>query len=135
MVAIPTATTLPATASAASPSAPVDAVVVSLRLARAVQQGERTDNITTLRSLAAGLSADLAAAIAAGDVAALQRIVLPAVQADPSLGTWLGQPGVGDWLTGYLQRLRIELTGNSTPTSQPNPSPSESELIDDDPIL
>jgi hypothetical protein len=130
LVALPTATTR---AAATSSTAPLDAVVVSLRLARAVQQGERIDDIATLHSIAAGLPADLAVAIAAGDVAALQRIVLPAVQADPSLGAWLGQPGVGDWLTGYLQRLRTELSG--TPTSQPNPSPSESEPTDDDPIL
>lgn len=110
--------------------ATVDPVVVSLRLTRAVQQGERADDAASLRSLAAGLSADLAAAIAAGDVAALQRIVLPAVQADPSLGTWLGQPGVGDWLTGYLQRLRVELVGTEPATPQAEPEPA-----DDDPIL
>ena len=81
------------------------------------------------------LSADLAAAIAAGDVAALQRIVLPAVQADPSLGTWLGQPGVGDWLTGYLQRLRVELVGTEPATVEPAAPPAETEPADDDPIL
>ena len=108
---------------------------MSLRLARAIQQGERADDAAGLRSLAAGLSADLAAAIAAGDVAALQRIVLPAVQADPSLGNWLGQPGVGDWLTGYLQRLRVELVGTEPATVEPAAPPAETEPADDDPIL
>lgn len=122
--------------SARNPSpATADPVVVSLRHARAVQQGERADDAASLRSLAGGLSPDLAAAIAAGDVAALQRIVLPAVQADPSLGTWLGQPGVGDWLTGYLQRLRVEVVGTESATVEPATPLAEPETADDDPIL
>ena len=32
------------------------------------------------------------------------------VRFDPTLGEWLNQPGVGDWLTDYLQRLRLELS-------------------------
>jgi hypothetical protein len=35
---------------------------------------------------------------------------MPAVQADPTLAEWLSQPDVGDWLTDYLQRLRLELS-------------------------
>lgn len=104
-------------------------------MARSIQQRERADDIATMRSLAAGLSPELSAAIAAGDVAALQRIVLPAVQSDPTLGTWLGQSGVGDWLTGYLQRLRVELTGAGMTVAEPEPSSSEPESVDDDPIL
>ena len=118
-----------------SPSIPVDAVVISLRMARSIQQGERADDIATMRTLEACLSPELAAAIAAGDVAALQRVVLPAVQADFTLGTWLGLPGVGDWLTSYLQRLRVELSSAGGPTAEQEPPTSEPEFVDDDPIL
>ncbi len=130
---------LPASSSGTSrptpATTPVDPVVVSLRMARSIQQRERADDIATMRSLAAGLSPELSVAIAAGDVAALQRIVLPAVQSDSTLGTWLGQSGVGDWLTGYLQRLRVELTGAGITVAEPEPSSSEPESVDDDPIL
>ena len=34
---------------------------------------------------------------------------VPAVQMDSTMGEWLRQPGVGDWLTMCLQKLRLEL--------------------------
>lgn len=128
-IALPTATPPPRPIEA-------DPVVATLRLAREVQRGERTDDDTALRAIAAGLMPDLATAIRTGDVAALQRIVLPAVQVDPSLGAWLGQSGVGDWLTGYLQRLRAELVGEIEPVAQVEPQTTASAPVaDDDPIL
>lgn len=129
-------------AAQASPIAPLrqpvesDSVVAALRLAREIQRGERPDDDMALRSLAAQLPPGLASAISAGDVAGLQGFVLSAVQADPGVGTWLGQPGVGDWLTGYLQRLRTELVSVSEPAGQVAPPASSSTtILEDDPIL
>ena len=130
------------TAAPASPVAPSrrpiesDPVVAALRFAREIQRGERPDNDMALRILAAQLPSGLASAISAGDVAGLQGFVLSAVQADPGVGTWLGQPGVGDWLTGYLQRLRTELVDAIEPSAQAtSPVATFSAMADDDPIL
>ncbi len=130
------------TAAPASPITPPrqpaesDPVVAALRFARAIQRGERPDDDRALRSLAAQLPHGLALAISAGDVAGLQGFVLSAVQADPGVGTWLGEPGVGDWLTGYLQRLRTELVDAIEPATQAtSPAAASAAMADDDPIL
>jgi len=125
------------TAAPASPIAPrrqpveSDPVVAALRFTRGIQRGERTDDDTALRSLAAQLPLGLASAIGAGDVAGLQGFVLSAVQADPSIGAWLEQPGVGDWLTGYLQRLWGQLA--NAPLVQT--APSAVLTAEEDPVV
>jgi hypothetical protein len=59
----------------------------------------------------------------AGDVAAIQREVMPAIQADRTLGEWLSQPVVGDWLRIYLQNLRLAISESCYPDmSQSNGS-------------
>jgi hypothetical protein len=90
-----------------SPAQPADLVGDSLRQVRAIHHAGTADD-TTLHQVVARLPAALRQAIRTGDVVAIQHEVMPAVQRDPTLGEWLSQPGVGDWLTTYLQRLRVE---------------------------
>ena len=85
-----------------------------------------------MRQVVAGLPPALSQAIRAGDVASIQREVMPAVHTDPTLGEWLAQSGVGDWLTSYLQRLRTELTGRQDEPTTPTTIP---KMIDDDLIV
>ena len=70
-----------------------------------------------------------------GDVASIQREVMPAVQADPTLGEWLSQPDVGDWLTSYLQRLRVALGGELNEADTVARSAVHSQFIEDDVIV
>ena len=126
---------LPAQPSPPAPPARpagVDSIIASLHMTAEVQRGGRPADDATVRAIAASLHPDLANAIRAGDVAALQRAVLPAVQVDPSLGTWLGQPGVGDWLTIFLQRLRAELVHAEPSASTATPATAS---LDDDAII
>ena len=111
----------PRPAIAAAPATPAkqsDPVGESLRQVRAVYQSGQSEDDTALRQIVAALPPALSQAIRAGDVNAIQREVMPAVQADPTLAEWLSQPDVSDWLTSYLQRLRVELGGgpDSPPT-------------------
>lgn len=117
------------------PSGQPDPVGESLRQVRAVHRGGQGDNDTTLRQVIAGLPPALSHAIRAGDVAAIQREVMPAVQADPTLGEWLSQPGVGDWLTSYLQRLRVELSGGMEAHATALPPVIHPHTSDEDPIV
>ena len=109
-------------AAPATPAKPSDPVGESLRQVRAVHRNGQGEDDTALRHIVAGLPPALSQAIGTGDVNAIQREVMPAVQVDPTLGEWLSQPGIGDWLTTYLQRLRIELTGGiGAPTNIVSP--------------
>jgi hypothetical protein len=113
----------PRPAIVAAPAAPAkqsDSVGDSLRQVRAVHRNGQSEDDTALRQIVAALPPALSQAISTGDVASIQREVMPAVQADPTLGDWLGQPGVGDWLTAYLQRLRVTLNGNEDFVSSPS---------------
>ncbi len=133
----PRASSRPHPSAPSSPSVPplrpagVDSIIASLRITAEVQRGARPDDDASVRAIAASLHPDLAGAIRAGDVAALQRVVLPAVQLDPSIGTWLGQPGVGDWLTIFLQRLRADLDNAEPDAFTATPAASD----DDDAII
>jgi hypothetical protein len=60
---------------------------------------------------------------------------MPAVQADPTLAEWLSQPDVGDWLTSYLQRLRVELGGELNESDTVARSTVHSPFIEDDVIV
>jgi hypothetical protein len=122
------------TAAPAAPTRQPDPVGESLRQVRAVHRGGQAEDDTALRQIVAGLPSALNHAIRAGDVASIQREVMPAVQIDPTLGEWLSEPGVGDWLTSYLQRLRVELSGG--PYASPAiVSPVNTPQIDDDTIV
>ena len=104
----------PRPAIAATPATPAkqpDPIGESLCQVRAVHRSGQSEDDTALRQIVAGLPTALSQAIRTGDVNAIQREVMPAVQADPTLAEWLSQPDVGDWLTSYLQRLRVELSG------------------------
>ena len=68
-------------------------------------------------------------------MAAIQREVMPAVQADLTLVEWLSQLDVGDWLTSYLQRLRLALSGELSASETVIHSTIHSPLIDDDLIV
>ena len=61
--------------------------------------------------------------------------VMPAVQADPNLAEWLSQPDVGDWLTSYLQRLRVALGGDLNEPDTIAHSTIPSQFIEDDVIV
>jgi hypothetical protein len=99
------------TAAPAAPVKPSDPVGESLRQVRAVHQSGQGEDDKALRQIVATLPPTLSQAISTGDVASIQREVMPAVQVDPTLAEWLSQPDVGDWLTSYLQRLRVEISG------------------------
>ncbi len=120
------------TATPAAPAKPSDPVGDSLRQVRAVHQNGQGEDDTAMRQIVAGLPHALSQAIRAGDVASIQREVMPAVHTDPTLGEWLAQSGVGDWLTSYLQRLRTELTGRQ---DEPTTRTTFSKMIDDDLIV
>jgi hypothetical protein len=123
------------TAVPAAPAKQSDPVGESLRQVRAVHRGGQGEDDTALRQVVAGLPSALSEAIRAGDVAAIQREVMPVVQVDPTLGEWLSQPGIGDWLTSYLQRIRVELTGGEdAPATVMSPSIT-SYVTDDDLIV
>jgi hypothetical protein len=131
---LPIAVDRPRPAIPAAPATLVeqpDPVGKSLRQVRAVHQGGQGDEATALRQIVDGLPPALSQAIRAGDVAMIQREVMPAVQMDPTLGEWLSQPGVGDWLTAYLQRLRKALNGSeeSVPNSAAGPRPDQDSVI------
>ena len=74
-------------------------------------------------------------AIRAGDVVSIQREVMPSVQADSTLAEWLSQPDVGDWLTSYLQRLRVTLGGELNELDAVTYPTILSRIIDDDSIV
>jgi hypothetical protein len=123
------------TAEPARSAEQLDPISQSLRQVRAVHRGGQAEDDTALRQVVASLPPTLSQAIRAGDVASIQRDVMPAVQVDPTLGEWLSQPGVGDWLTSYLQRLRVELTGGVDAPTTVSPPTMPPHAIDDDPIL
>ncbi len=126
----------PAIATAtAAPAKPSDPVGESLRQVRAVHRNGQSEDDTALRHIVAALPSALSQAIRAGDVNAIQREVMPAVQMDPTLAEWLSQPNVGDWLTSYLQRLRVALGGElNQPDTVTDPT-ILSQLIEDDLIV
>lgn len=133
--AIPVQRSRPAiTAAPTAPAKQSDPVGESLRQVRAVHRGGQGEGDTALRQIVVGLPLALSQAIRVGDVASIQREVMPAVQVDPTLGEWLSQPGVGDWLTSYLQRLRVELTGgaDASPTVT---SPTTTHRDPDDDLI
>ncbi len=125
----------PRPAIAAAPATPAkqsDPVGESLRQVRAVHRSGQSEDDTALRHIVAGLPSALSQAIRAGDVNAIQREVMPAVEADPTLAEWLSQPDVVDWLTSYLQRLRVALGGElNQPDTVTDPT-ILSQLIEDD---
>ena len=88
-----------------------DPVGESLRQVRTVHRNGQGEDGTALRQVVAGLPPALSQAIRAGDAALIQREAMPAVQIDLTLGAWLSEPGVDDWLTSYLKCLRVELSG------------------------
>lgn len=123
------------TAVPPAPAKQTDPVGESLRQVRAVHRGDQGEDDTALRQVVAGLPPTLSQAIRVGDVASIQREVMPAVQADPTLGEWLSQPTVGDWLTSYLQRLRAELIGGvDAPTTVASPTITP-QFADEDVIV
>ena len=126
----------PAIASAPpTPAKQSDPVGESLRQVRAVHRNGQGEDDTALRHIVVGLPPALSQAIRTGDVNAIQREVMPAVQVDPTLAEWLSQPDVGDWLTSYLQRLRVELTGGlGAPTTVTSPTTSP-QVPDEDFIV
>ena len=73
----------------------------------------------------------MADAIVAGDQARLFAAVEPAIQADPSLVAWLGTPGVGVWLDGYLARVRAVLMDSDDASALP----PITTAVGDDPII
>jgi hypothetical protein len=128
----------PRPAIAPAPAAPAkhsDPVGESLRQVRAVHRNGQGEDDTALRQIVAGLPPALSQAIRAGDVNAIQREVMPAVQADPTLAEWLSQPDVGDWLTSYLQRIRTELGGGSDTSEAIIPSVLHTQMSDEDAIV
>ncbi len=128
----------PRPAIAAAPATPAkqsDPVGESLRQVRAVHRNGQSEDDTVLRHIVAGLPPALSQAIRSGDVNAIQREVMPAVQADPTLAEWLSQPDVGDWLTSYLQRLRMALGGELNEPDTVAHSTIHSEFIEDDVIV
>jgi hypothetical protein len=102
---------------------------------RAVHRSGQGEDDTALRQIVAALPPALSQAIRSGDVNAIQREVMPAVQADPSLAEWLSQPDVGDWLTSYLQRLRVALGGELDAPNTATHSTIHSRLLEDDVIV
>ena len=119
----------------AAPAKPSDPVGEILRQVRAVHRNGQSEDDTALRHIVAGLPPALSQAIGTGDVNAIQREVMPAVQADPTLAEWLSQPDVGDWLTSYLQRLRVELGGELNEPDTVARSTVHSHFIEDDVIV
>ena len=88
-----------------------------------------------MRQIIVALPPALSQAIRVGDVAAIQREVMPAVQADPTLAEWLSQLDVGDWLTSYLQRIRTELDARSGISEFIPPPVFHSPISDEDIIV
>ena len=119
----------------AAPAKPSDPVGESLRQVRAVHRNGQSEDDTALRHIVAGLPPALSQAIGTGDVNAIQREVMPAVQTDPTLAEWLSQPDVGDWLTSYLQRLRVELGSELNESNTVARSTVHSQFIEDDVIV
>jgi len=97
-----------------------DPVGNCLRLLREVHQGQRADNDATMHQLVLTLPDDLADAIRINDLSAIQRLVLPAIQADVHLAAWLRASGVDAWLTTYLSRVQIPLSDSAESTLQSN---------------
>jgi hypothetical protein len=129
----PTAASDPSPTDPAVPGSP--SPITALRLVQAIHQGQRPDDDDSLDAVLDALTDPMADAIAGGDQASLFAAVEPALRADPGLVGWLGSPGVGAWLDGYLHRLRTALVadadgssdGASTPVSQAVPVPRVSE--------
>ncbi len=119
----------------ATPAKPSDPVGESLRQVRAVHRNGQSEDDTALRQIVAALPPALSQAIRAGDVNEIQREVMPAVQADPTLAEWLSQADVGDWLTSYLQRLRVALGGELNEPDTVARSTVHSQLIENDEII
>lgn len=132
-----TATTEQQSRSPSLPStaAMSDQIGDSLRQVRSVHRGEQPDDEDTLHLVADVLPDPLANAIRSGDVVAIQREVMPAVQVDSTLADWLGQPGIGDWLTSYLQRLRAVLCSNETSATNLTMMINSSITLNDDPVI
>jgi hypothetical protein len=122
-------------AAPAAPAKPSDPVGESLRQVRAVHRSGQSEDETALRQIVAGLPPALSQAIRAGDVTSIQREVMPAVQIDPTLAEWLNQPDVGDWLTSYLQRLRVELGGELNTPDIVTHQTIHPQFIEDDLIV
>ena len=95
----------------------------------------QTENISSLKQIVAGLPPSLSQAIRTGDVTAIENEVMPPVQADPTLAEWLSQPDVGDWLTSYLQKIRVELGGEWNEPDTIARSIVHSQFIEDDVIV
>jgi hypothetical protein len=119
----------------AAPAKPSDPVGESLRQVRAVHRNGQSEDDTALRHIVAGLPPALSQAIGTGDVNAIQREVMPAVQADPTLAEWLSQPGVGDWLTLYLQKMRALIGESWSREVEPTVNSTATPTIGDDPII
>ena len=119
---------------AAAPAKQSDSVGESLRQVRAIHRSGQSDEDTALSKIVAGLPSAVSQEIRAGDVAAIQREVMPAVQTDPTLAEWLSQPDVGDWLTSYLQRLRSSLNDDKSHAVMPLPALLKA-INDDDSIV
>jgi hypothetical protein len=122
-------------AAPAMPAKQSDPVGESLRQVRAVHRNGQDEDDTSLRQIVAALPPALSQAIRAGDVNAIQREVMPAVQADPTLAEWLSQSDVGDWLTSYLQRLRVALGGELNEPDTVVRSTVYTQFIEDDVII
>ncbi len=122
-------------AAPAPPPRRSDPVGESLRQVRVVHRDGQGEDDASLRQVVAGLPPALSQAIRAGNVNAIQREVMPAVQADPTLAEWLSQPDVGDWLTSYLQRLRVALGGELNEPETVARSTVHSQFIEDDVIV
>ena len=57
------------------------------------------------------------------------------VQADPTLAEWLTQPGVGDWLTLYLQKMRALIGESWSLEVEPTVNSTAVPTIGGDPII
>jgi hypothetical protein len=114
VMATPTIPT-PASPIPTTPPASPHPASVALGLVRDIQSGARPDDDDSLDAVLDALTDPMADAIAAGDQAALFAAVEPAIQADQTMMAWLGAPGVGAWLDGFLSRLRSSLAETDEP--------------------
>jgi hypothetical protein len=114
----------------------VSSVVAGLRKLRALQQGCGEVSNEDLQQTIALLPLEITSPIARGDLMTLQNALMPAFAHDPSLGRWVQQPMVTDWLTGIVGRLQ-RLLSRTPAIPQPNPTSAGSCLSsrDDDVIL
>lgn len=87
-------------------SVPPLALANCLNGLRSMQQGKVPDNDDQLRRVVQRLPPSLLAAITRGDAQHLQTVLLPEIQRDAGLATWMSSPGVGEWLTECLGRAQ-----------------------------